>query len=108
MTGARKGTSHNEIYKETNWQTLAERRKTLKLKNFLKVVNHETPEYMQSLLPDKIGSSRTISCYADNFQIPKARTETFKQSFIPLSIKIYNETEVTNHNIKHNIKLLLI
>ena len=61
MTGARKGTSHNEIYKETNWQTLSERRKALKLKYFLKVVHHETPEYMQSLLPDKIGASRLFS-----------------------------------------------
>ena len=46
LTGARKGTSHAAIYKKTNWQTLSERRKNLKLKYFLKVLNHETPEYM--------------------------------------------------------------
>ena len=61
---------------------------------------------MQSLLPDKIGASRPISSFADNFQIPKARTETFKQRFIPSSIKIYNETEVTDRHIKHFSKAI--
>ena len=69
------------------------------------MVNHETPEDMQSLLPDKIGAKMPISRFADNSHILKARIETFKQSFIPLSIQIYNETEVTNRNNKHFPKL---
>ena len=61
---------------------------------------------MQTILPDKIGALRPISRFADNFQIHKARTETFKQSFIPSSIKVYNETEVTNRNIKYFSKAI--
>jgi len=101
LTGARKGTSHQALYRETNWQLLANRRKTAKLKSIMKMENHECPEYLESLLPAKIGSVRPTSRSADNFIIPKSRTETFKRSFIPSSIKLYNELNHDKRNYGH-------
>ena len=103
LTGARKGTSHQALYRETNWQLLANRRKTAKLKStcIMKIENHECPEYLESLLPAKIGSVRPTSRSADNFIIPKSRTETFKRSFIPSSIKLYNELDHDKRNYGH-------
>jgi len=56
---------------------------------------------LESLLPAKIGSVRPTSRSADNFIIPKSRTETFKRSFIPSSIKLYNELDHDKRNYGH-------
>ena len=48
VTGARRGTSHELLYSDTSWQTLAQRRDLLKFKNFLKIVNNEAPPYTAS------------------------------------------------------------
>ena len=61
VTGARKGTSHDLLYRETNWQTLAERRELIKFKHFIKIVNKDAPLYLQSLLPNKLGDIRPNS-----------------------------------------------
>ena len=53
LTGARKGTSHSNLYIESGWISLDERRKFLKLINFLKLENHNAPTYMTDLLPRK-------------------------------------------------------
>jgi hypothetical protein len=90
VTGARKGTSHDLIYQETNWQTLAERRSACKIKQFSRIVNNDTPEFLQTLLPHKVGENRPSSRYADNFILIKARTETFRRSFIPSTVKLWN------------------
>ena len=90
VTGARKGTSHELLYQETSWQTLAERRSTCKMKYLLKIINGDTPEYLQTLLPQKVGDIRPSSRNANNFKLVKARTETFRQSFIPSVVKQWN------------------
>ena len=72
VTGARKGTSHNLIYNELNWPTLADRRKGVKLKIFFKIINNETPEFLRSLLPKRIGDVRPQSRNPDNYYTVKA------------------------------------
>ena len=61
------------IYNELNWPTLADRRKGIKLKNFLKIINSETPEFLHSLLPKRIGDVRPQSRNPDNYYTVKAR-----------------------------------
>ena len=46
VTGARRGTSHELIYKETNWMKLSERRSLNKLIFFSNIVEKKTPEYL--------------------------------------------------------------
>ena len=91
VTGARKGTSHQLLYDETNWQSLADRRNAIKFKNFLKIINNEAPIYLQTLIPNSVATIRPNSRYSDNLLNIKARTKTFESSFIPSSVKIWNE-----------------
>ena len=106
VTGARKGTSHDLLYNEVSWSTLEERRSWNKLINFGKIVNHETPQYLQALLPNKVGDSRPASRYADNYILIKTRTESFKRSFIPSSVKLWNELPLEKRNTDHCRKMM--
>ena len=91
VTGARKGTGHELLYNETGWPKLSERRAANKLKNLIKIANNETPVYLQNLLPPKIGDIRPMSRYADNYQLCNCRTQTFKNSFVPSAVKMWND-----------------
>ena len=99
VTGARKGTSHDLIYNETCWPKLSTRRTATKLKSLIKIACNETPQYLQNLLPPKIGESRPSSRYADNYQLVKCRTETFKKSFIPSAVKLWNTLPFNKRNL---------
>ena len=86
------------MYRETNWLPLSERRLLTKLKFLAKIEDNRCPEYLRSLLPEKVGATRPMSRYAEDFKIPKCRTETFKQSFIPSTIKAWNELPNESRN----------
>ena len=103
VTGARKGTSHEILYNEINWMTLKERRLLNKLKYFSKIVDGQSPAYLQNLLPDKIEICRPSSRYSENFAITKCRTETFKNSFFPSTIKHWNDLPLEFRNSEYAI-----
>ena len=56
------------------------------------IIYGNAPAYLQSLLPAKVGDTRPASRNSDHFTIIKARTETFKNSFIPSGIKLWNSS----------------
>ena len=110
VTGARRGTSHASLYSETNWQTLKERRTLNKLKFLIKIESGQSPQYLQSLLPDK---ARASSRNSNNFLLPKTRTETYRNSFLPSTLKLWNELpddcrniNYVNQNLKKSCNLL--
>ena len=92
VTGAKRGTSHALIYRETNWESLADRRKSVKLKFFHKIVHGEAPEYLKSLLPDQVhhGMPYPLRNSTDIRQY-HCRTEKLKNSVIPSSINDWNK-----------------
>ena len=106
VTGARKGTSHELIKQEVNWPSLSDRRKGYKLKHFNKIIAKESPSYLQSLLPHKISVNRPQSRNADHYYPIKARTETYKNSFLPSTIKLWNSLPVVNRSYDY-IKSLM-
>ena len=57
VTGARKGTSHDFIYKETNWLSLSEMRSLNCIKQLIKMSENHSPEYHKSILSDKSGKN---------------------------------------------------
>ena len=105
VTGARKGTSHQLLYRETNWPTLEERRQNAKPKHFLKISSSEAPNYLIELLPEKIGERRPNSRNANDYIMFKTRTETFRRSFIPSAVKLYNSLDPQNRCLKYCNKL---
>ena len=98
VTGARRGTSHKLLYNETNWLPLAERRSLMKLKFISKVVEDKTPQYLKDLLPPLVGETRPNSRFAKNFKLPKCRTETYKRSLFPSTLKLWNKLPQENRN----------
>ena len=55
------------------------------------MVNHITPAYLSLLLPERLGLIRnTRGADIHNFRIPVARTESYRNSFIPSSILAWN------------------
>ena len=106
VTGARKGTSHDLILNELNWPSLADRREGAKLKNFIKIINKESTVYLQDLIPKRIGDIRPQSRYPDNFYTVKSRIETFRKSFIPSAVNLWNSLKDSDRTLTYADSLL--
>ena len=106
VTGARKGTSHDHILNEFNWPSLADRREGAKLKNFIKIINKESPVYLQDLIPKRIGDIRPQSRYPDNFYTVKSKIEIFRQSFIPSAVNLWNSLTGSDRTLTYADSLL--
>ena len=106
VTGARKGTGHDLILNELNWPSLADRREGAKLKNFIKIINKESPVYLQDLIPKRIGDIRPQSRYPDNFYTVKSRIETFRKSFIPSAVSLWNSLKDSDRTLTYADSLL--
>ena len=52
-------------------------------------------------MPDKIGETRPNSRHAENFVMPKCRTETYRTSFIPSTTRVWNELPSESRNIEY-------
>ena len=96
VSGARKGTHHAKLYNELDWETLEERRQTIKFKSFSKIVDRNAPEYLFELLPGTVGSRRSLR-NAANFQLLSCRTETYRSSFFPYCVKNWNKSASVEH-----------
>ena len=100
VTGARRGTSHALIYAETNWLTLKERRELIKLKQFCKIKGGEAPNYMINLLPDRVANAHHNLRNSENIKLIKTRTETFRKSFLPSAIKLWNDIPLEERSLE--------
>ena len=106
VTGVRKGTSHDLILNELNWPSLADRREGAKLKNFIKIINKESPVYLQDLIPKRIIDIRPQSRYPDNFYTVKSRIETFRKSFISSAVNLWNSLKDSDRTLTYADSLL--
>jgi hypothetical protein len=89
VSGARKGTSTNALYEELGWDSLKQRREYVKFKNFKNIVERKAPNYLIELLPETVGQRRALR-NPDNFETFSCRTETFRTSFMPASVMLWN------------------
>ena len=99
VTGARRGTSHSALLKETGWQTLQQRRDTHKLIMLYKILNNLTPEYLKELIPPLASqrSDRTLR-NSSNIQQIKSKNNYFRDSFLPSTISKWNSIPITVRN----------
>ena len=94
VSGAIHRTSHALVYKELGWEHLEERRKKQRLKIFYKTIHGQTPSYLQEALPAQLGANnRYVLRNEHNIQQVKARTSTFIDSFVPKTIKDWNNLD---------------
>ena len=79
MAGYRQGTSHELISNELDWSSLSDRREGVKLKNLPKIMNNETHLYLQTLIPEIIGTKIPHSRNPDDFYAVRFGIETYRK-----------------------------
>ena len=90
VTGCSKLVSLTDLNKESGWETLSERKYKHKLIFFL-MVNRLSPSYLNSLVPDTIGSTSSYSLRdSHNIQNIACRTNLYLNSFLPSAFTDWN------------------
>ena len=89
--GATKLVSLVILYKEIGWETISKRRSNHKLTLLYEMVNQLTPIYLSSLIPAQVSSaSRYNLRNAHNYQTIRARTNQYRDVFLPLTLHLWN------------------
>ena len=89
ITGTWKGTNRNKIYEELGWETLDLRRYFHQLVLLYKIMNNITPTYLKDPIPLRNRSSLRTPYIPTKY----CRTEKFRNSFYPYSIKSWNNLD---------------
>ena len=91
VTGATCRTSHVILYNETGWETLSKRREKHRLKLLYKIINGHTPQYLYDLIPKNVSTRNVYNVRSKhNISQVRARSNTYNNSFIPATIRLWN------------------
>ena len=94
VTGAIKGTSAGALMNELAWESLSTRWKMHKLFYMFKIFRCISPAYLVELLPDTVDKRMCRSLRSgENLTLFLCRTEKFKQSFFPSTVKLWNSLQ---------------
>ena len=100
ITGAIRGTSHNEIYEEIGWETLETRRERQQLLLMHKMINGVAPTYLQNLIPSLSSQThRYPTSNRHNLVKIKCESESYRNSFLPKTVKNWNLLPLETRNI---------
>jgi len=93
--GALRHTNRARLLTDLGWETLAIRRRYFKLVLFYKMFNKHVPPYLSDLVPpsSETSTGRHLR-YSHNLRQIKFRTQRFRDSFVPSTIKLWNELPV--------------
>lgn len=95
VTGTTKLVSLELLYKETGWETLEQRRQNHKLCLFYKMLTGLSPNYLSSLIPHVIENTTPYNLRdANNIRLTATRTQLYHNSFLPSSIRLWNEASL--------------
>ena len=92
ITGAKRGTSHGLLYADTCIETLQARRDRRKIIQMYKIQKKQSPEVLRDLLPETTlqRTERSLRSHS-NTSLIKCNTSAFDSSFLPSTIKKWNE-----------------
>ena len=91
ITGAKKGTSHSNLYFDTGLEKLSVRRRRQKLLMFYKMNNQLAPSLLCDLVPESTEERTTYSLRSSqNKTLPKTTTKAMQSSFIPSTVQEWN------------------
>lgn len=93
ITGLRRGTSHAILYEELGWIPLSKRRENTKLIHFFKILNKETPFYINEIIDKYNNHEIGYALRNENLRYPTPRTASFKNSFFPSTIDQWNNLD---------------
>ena len=81
--------SLENLYRETGWLTLSDRRKYQKLVLAYKIFNGQTPNYLLDIFPPYVNTRTQYTLRnANDIDLIAYRTELFASSFTPSAIKL--------------------
>ena len=106
ITGAWQGSSRSKIYDELGWESLSDRRKGRRILLVNKIINNNTPSYLNEKLPPFCremfsGNIRTT------FRAIRCKTYRYMNSFFPDAIAFWNLLmEIFNYNVNPSLSLL--
>ena len=91
IIGAVRGTSHQKLYTESGFMTLRERLFRHKIIMYHKIVQENTPTDLKEHLPPLVFSTNPYHRRRPlQRQVPKHKTETYRQSFFPSTTTLWN------------------
>ena len=100
-SGAYRRTKHVSLLDEMGWESLEVRRRVQKLILFYKCTRGLVPQYLCSLLTQRIGDTSHYNLRnQDDYRELPFRTVRFKKSFIPSSISLWNKLQLDVRNIQ--------
>lgn len=110
-TGAFKRSPTHLLLSDVGWDSLSNRRKNAKVILMYKIVNGLTPPYLRELIPPQVQSTTPYPLRnRRNYRIPPTRTQLSHHSYIPASLRQWNELDPdlrnsrTLHSFKYKIK----
>ena len=109
ITGLRRGTSHYKLYAETGIETLSSRRSQHKLILMYKILRNETPNYLSNIIEPFIYINENVRYPLRNtrlFNIPVCRTESYRNSYFPSTLREFNmlQLDLVNSNSLQQFK----
>ena len=111
VTGGTKFTSLQKLYDETGWEKLSSRREKHRLILLHKIINKETPSYLQDIIPDIVANRhRHDTRQAQNLSEIRTRTNYYSDYFLPSTVKSWNilPLEVRNSRSQNIFKAALV
>ena len=91
VTGATSLVSLENLYHETGWEKLEDRRLKHKLNVFYKMINGQCPNYLSNLIPTDTRNMNYNLRNNENIINIKCRTDMYKRSFLPSTIDEWNK-----------------
>ena len=99
VTGLTRSVSLDNLYKESGWVSLIERRKQQKLIFMYKSVKGLVPSYVSDLIHPLVGETNAYNLRNNNnITVPFCRTEISRKSCIPSSISAWNSLDIELRN----------
>ena len=100
VTGCIQHSNIKQMYFDTNWQSLENRRKYV-LVMIYKICNGLAPKYLTDIMPQRVLETVPYNVRnRNNFIIPFCRVLCFRQSFIPLGASAWNKLDENVRSLK--------
>ena len=110
VTGATKLVSLMLLHNDVCWDLLQERRQKHKLIQIFKMKNNFCPEYLTSLVRFDVGDRNPNNLRnANNIQLIHTRTTLYYTSFLPSSVRLWNDlpSDIRNNPSINSFKTYL-